>query len=40
MLFPETTITLLIYLSLAFTGAGCALLLILFIKDLRKNNIW
>lgn len=40
MLFPELSITLLIYLALTFTGVGSILLIILFIKDLRKNNIW
>jgi len=39
-LFPEPFVACLIYLALAWTAAGTAILLALLWKDFKDKNIW
>lgn len=39
-LFSETFLTLLIYGSLIWTGAGVLILLALLLKDFKNKDIW
>jgi len=39
-LFPQTVLTLLIFLSLIGTGLGAALLLALLFRDWKNDKLW
>lgn len=40
ILIPEIILSLIIYLSLIMTGSGAVVLVVLLVRDWKKNQLW